>query len=256
MRLQLKNLCSGYGNSKVIENINLEINSGQALCILGPNGAGKSTLFKTILGFIKPMQGEVLINEKNIFQIQRKELAKIMAYVPQAHNQPFPYSVLDIVLMGRSPYIGTFSSPNLKDKILAEKILERLSLYHLKDKVYTEISGGEKQLTLIARALAQEPEILIMDEPTSNLDFGNQIRVLEHIDYLVKESNIALVMTSHNPNHALICSSKVALMDKGSIIKFGNRDEVLTQSNLKSLYKINNKYLNFLGGNNNYEKDA
>ncbi|WP_246582737.1 ABC transporter ATP-binding protein [Clostridium mobile] len=253
MKVKLKNLCSGYGNNKIINNINLEVALGDSLCILGPNGAGKTTLFKTVLGFIKPIEGEVLVNEKDIFKISRKELAKIIAYVPQVHVQPFSYTVLDVVLMGRTPYIGNFSSPSLKDKLSAEEILYKLNIYNLRDKIYTEISGGEKQLVLIGRALAQESQVLIMDEPTSNLDFGNQIRVLEHVKSLVKEDNIALVMTTHHPNHAFICSNKVALMDKGSIIKYGSKEEVLTEGNLKSLYGIDEKYCSFKG--ETYEKN-
>ncbi|MEW9094952.1 MAG: ABC transporter ATP-binding protein [Clostridiaceae bacterium] len=253
MKVKLKNLCSGYGNNKIINNINLEVALGDSLCILGPNGAGKTTLFKTILGFIKPIEGEVLVDGKDIFKISRKELAKIIAYVPQVHVQPFPYTILDVVLMGRSPYIGSFNSPSLKDKLLAEEILYKLNIYNLKDKIYTEISGGEKQLVLIGRALAQESQVLIMDEPTSNLDFGNQIRVLEHVKSLVKENNIALVMTTHHPNHAFICSNKVALMDKGSLVKYGNKEEVLTKGNLKSLYGIDEKYCFFKG--EEYEKN-
>lgn len=242
--LQLKNICSGYKNKEIIRNIDLNVNLGEAICILGPNGVGKTTLFKTILGFIKPISGEVLLEGKNLLSMDRREIAKIIGYVPQGHIPPFPYKVKDVVIMGRCPYIGSFSSPSLEDEKFVDNLLYKLKIYDLRDKYYTEISGGERQLVLIARALAQEPKLLIMDEPTSNLDFGNQIRVLEHIRNLVTYSNIGLIMTTHHPNHVFLCGTEVVLMKNGEIFKSGDPSKIMTEENLKEIYGVNTHFIN------------
>lgn len=234
--LQLKNICCGYKENEVIKNINLNVKIGEAICILGPNGVGKTTLFKTILGFIKPKRGEILLNGENLITMERKKIAKIIGYVPQGHTPPFPYKVKDVVIMGRCSYIGNFNSPSVEDEKLVEDILYKLKIYDLKEKYYTEISGGERQLVLIARALVQEPKLLIMDEPTSNLDFGNQIRVLKLIKDLVTYSNIGLIMTTHHPNHVFLCGTKVILMKDGKVFKSGDPCEVMKEENLKEIY--------------------
>ncbi|WP_027623920.1 ABC transporter ATP-binding protein [Clostridium lundense] len=243
MMLQLKNVCNGYKNEKVVKNINLTVKQGEAVCILGPNGVGKTTLFKTILGFIKPKSGEILLEGKNIFSMDRREIAKIIGYVPQGHIPPFPYRVKEVVIMGRCPYIGSFGSPSLEDENFVDNLLNKLKIYDLRDKYYTEISGGERQLVLIARALAQEPKLLIMDEPTSNLDFGNQIRVLEHIRNLVTYSNIGLVMTTHHPNHVFLCGTEVVLMKNGEVFKSGDPLKIMTKENLKEIYGVSTCFI-------------
>ncbi|WP_303864454.1 ABC transporter ATP-binding protein [Alkalibaculum bacchi] len=242
MRLEVKNAISGYGASAIVKNISMNVNSGEILCLLGPNGVGKTTFFKTILGFLKLKGGEILLDGENIHNWHRKKLAKAIGYVPQAHTPPFPFKVFDVVLMGRTAYLSMFSSPTKEDKHIAEKAMDDLKISYLKDKIYTEISGGERQMVLIARALAQQSQILIMDEPTSNLDFGNQIRVLEQINKL-SQRGLAVVMTSHFPNHAFLCSTKVAFMQKNNVFTVGNVDEVVTEDNLKSAYGINVKII-------------
>lgn len=242
MILDVNNVTCGYGSKPIVEGISLEVKNGEILCILGPNGVGKTTFFKTILGFLKLQKGEILLNGQNIDKWSRKELAKAVGYVPQAHTPPFPYSVMDTVIMGRTAHIGTFSVPSDKDIEIAEQSIERLNIGYLKNKIYTEISGGERQLVLIARALTQQPEILVMDEPTSNLDFGNQIRVLEQISMLA-ESGLAVIMTSHFPDHAFLCSTKVALMQREHSFIVGGVDEVVTEANLNSAYGIRVKII-------------
>ncbi|MDP4182794.1 MAG: ABC transporter ATP-binding protein [Bacillota bacterium] len=239
MKLDIIRATCGYGKKKVAENISLSVQSGEVLCLLGPNGVGKTTLFKSILGFLRLMDGEIVLNGENMIKMSKSKLAKVVGYVPQAHTPPFPYTVLDVVLMGRTAHLGMFSSPTDNDRRIAEEALDTLGISFLKDKIYTEISGGERQMTLIARALTQEPDILIMDEPTSNLDFGNQIRVLERINMLSKKG-LAVIMTSHFPNHVFLCSTKVALMTK-NLFKVGSVDEIVTEENLRSAYGINVK---------------
>lgn len=242
MRLEVKNAICGYGTSIVVKGISMNVGSGEVLCLLGANGVGKTTFFKTILGFLKLKGGEILLDGENIHNWSRNQLARTIGYVPQAHTPPFPFKVFDVVLMGRTAHLSMFSSPTKEDMNIAEEAMNTLKISYLKDKIYTEISGGERQMILIARALAQQPKILIMDEPTSNLDFGNQIRVLEQINKL-SEKGLAVVMTSHFPNHAFLCSTKVAFMQKNNVFTVGNVDEVVTEEMLKEAYGINVKII-------------
>lgn len=240
MKLEVKNVACGYGKLEVVKGISLSIGPGEILCLLGPNGVGKTTLFKTILGFLKPMSGEILLDGSSINNWSRSELAKAIGYVPQAHTPPFPFSVMEVVLMGRTAHLNAFSMPSKEDVKIAEEAIAIMGISNLKDKIYTEISGGERQMVLIARALVQKSEILIMDEPTSNLDFGNQIRVLEQIKYL-SQKGLSVIMTSHFPNHAFLCSTKVALLQKNNKTILGTAEQVITEENLKAAYGINVK---------------
>lgn len=245
MRLEVRNAVCGYAAKKVVDRISMQVESGEVLCLLGPNGVGKTTLFKTILGFLKLLDGEILLDGENIEKWPRKRLAKVIGYVPQAHTPPFPYTVRDVVVMGRTAHLGMFASPSKADLQLAEEVLEGLNIAYLRDRIYTEISGGERQMVLIARALTQQPEILIMDEPTSSLDFGNQIRVLDQINTLAQKG-LGVIMTSHFPNHAFLCSTKVVLMQKNNVFNIGVCDEVITEKNLKDVYDINVRIISAL----------
>ena len=237
LKLQIKNAKCGYLKKTILENVSFEIGTGDILCILGPNGVGKTTLFKTILGFLKLKGGSILLDGEDINKWSRKEFAKAIGYLPQTHIPPFPYKVRDVVVMGRTAHLGIFSSPSSEDYEIAEKTIDLLGIAHLTDKVYTEISGGERQLVLIARALAQEPKILIMDEPTSNLDYGNQVRVLKHIKELSKR-NIGIIMTSHFPDHAFMASTKVLAINGGEEYSIGTSEEVVTSQLLQKIYNI------------------
>ncbi|WP_207640789.1 ABC transporter ATP-binding protein [Clostridium hydrogeniformans] len=234
--LEVKSVTCGYNKKPIISNVSFNVKDGDVVCLLGPNGVGKTTLFKTILGFLPLLGGEIILDKNNAITMARKEFAKKVAYVPQAHVPPFPYKVLDVVVMGRAAHLGSFASPSSKDYHKAEKVLVDLGVAYLKDKIYTEVSGGERQLVLIARALIQEPNLLIMDEPTSNLDFGNQIKVIERVRSLSKK-NMGIIMTSHVPNHAFMCADKVVAMGRHSI-RVGECSEILTEETLKELYNL------------------
>ncbi|OIQ60579.1 putative ABC transporter ATP-binding protein [Moorella thermoacetica] len=242
MRLELKEVASGYGHRTLIRRISLVVTDGEVLCLLGPNGSGKTTLFKTILGLIRLQGGQILLDGEDISRWPRARLARVMGYIPQAHNPPFPYRVLDVVLMGRTAHLGPTAAPGREDMAVARRAINTLNISHLEDRIYTEISGGERQLVLIARALAQEPRLLIMDEATSALDFGNQLLVLSHIKRLA-QMGLAIIMASHFPDHALLYASKVMLLKKGQVYSLGRPEEMVTEENLKSLYGVDVKII-------------
>ena len=241
--LDVKNAEFSYnGKKSIFRNVNISIERGDVLCILGPNGTGKSTLVKCINSLLKLKSGEILLKNKNIYSIGKTELAKTIGYIPQSNGSTFAYSVLDVVLMGRAPHLSLTSVPGKNDYKIAEEALESLGILFLRDKAYTEISGGERQLVLMARALAQQPEILLLDEPTSHLDFGNQIRTLKVINELSKKG-LSVIMTSHFPDHAFLSSNKVAIMNQGTIMEMGKPEYVVTEENMKEAYGINVKIL-------------
>ncbi|MDD2511137.1 MAG: ABC transporter ATP-binding protein [Syntrophomonas sp.] len=237
MEMEFRNLSCGYGQRRVVDGISLKLKVGEVVGLLGANGCGKTTLIKTILGLLPVQGGEVLLDGKNIRNWTSAQIARVIGYIPQMHTPPFPFEVLDVVLMGRTAHIKPFSSPSPQDVKIAEQALDMLNISYLRDRVYTEISGGERQLVLIARALAQEPRILIMDEPTASLDFGNQIKVLSHVKQLAG-MNIAVLMSCHFPEHAFIYSNRAVLLNEGKILHSGTPGETITAERLKTLYGV------------------
>ena len=208
MKLDVRNATMGYGKKVILDEVNISLNKGEIVSVLGQNGAGKTTLFKTLLGILPTMKGSVCLNDKKLSEWNTTHYAQHVAYIPQAKSLPFPYRVFDVVLFGRSSNIALFSTPGRKDKEIAEKALHTLGIAHLIDKTYTNLSGGEQQMVIIARALVQEPDFLIMDEPTSNLDFGNQITILNQINK-IKDEGIGIVMATQSLDHVFLCQSKV-----------------------------------------------
>lgn len=202
----------------------------------------KTTLIKCLNGLHDINSGEILINGENIKKLSFKQISKHIGYIPQAHVPSFPFKVFDVVLMGRAPYLNLTDSPKGEDKKIALDALKALGIEDLKDKEYTNLSGGERQLVFLARVLCQKPDILILDEPTSHLDFGNQIKLLEIIDNLAK-SGLSIIMSSHFPDHAFLSSTKVAIMKDGGFIDFGVPDDVVTEENLRKAYSIDVKLI-------------
>ncbi|HJE02703.1 ABC transporter ATP-binding protein [Aliarcobacter thereius] len=234
--IEAKNISFSYKNNQVLDDINFELNQGDILSLLGKNGSGKTTLLKILLGIFKS-KGEVKILDKSIKEYSNKELAKLISYVPQTHQIPFDYTIFDVVLMGRLPHIGLFSNYSSKDRDIAIKALEKVGILHLKEKIYSQVSGGERQLAFIARALTQSAKIIFMDEPVTGLDYGNQLKLLNFLKTLSKEG-YTFIKTTHYPEHALYASNKVMMLEKGKVLDFGDIEEKLTQENIKILYNI------------------
>lgn len=237
MELSVLNASCGYGSVPILENVTMRLRQGEIVCILGPNGIGKTTIFRSVLGFLKLISGQILIDDIPKESLTAKQFSRCVGYVPQGHEPPFPYSVPDVVVMGRASHLKRFEAPGMKDYRIAYKVMEMLGISYLSQKNYTQISGGERQMVLIARALAQDPKLLVMDEPTANLDFGNQIRVLECIKRLTG-SGLGVLMTTHNPDHAFLCCDRVILLTKDRQIMEGTADEIVTEENLKKAYGV------------------
>ena len=234
---EVKNISFSYNEEEIFSDISFSIEKGDILCILGPNGTGKTTLIKCLNGLHEIDSGEISINGKNIKNLSLKEVSRHIGYIPQSHVPSFPFKVFDVVLMGRAPYLNLTDSPKSEDVEIAMDALKTLGIEYLKDKEYTNLSGGERQLVFLARVLCQKPDILILDEPTSHLDFGNQIKLLEIVDNLAK-SGLSIIMSSHFPDHAFLSSTKVAIMRNKKFIDFGTPNRVVTEENLKKAYSI------------------
>jgi len=235
--IKISGLKFGYFDTEVLKGLDIEVREGEILALLGPNGSGKTTLLKLLSKILEPRGGTILIMEKDIKQYSYNELAKTVSMVPQIHRATQPYTVFDVVLMGRNPQMDSMF-PKESDIKIALSILEELGIAHLKDRPYTDISGGELRLVLIARALAQESKIMLLDEPTAFLDFKNASLVLQKINELKEKKGKTIVVTLHDPNEALQVSDRILLMKKGEIVAIGTPDTVLSQENLKYVYGI------------------
>lgn len=251
MILELRNVTCGYApDCPVIKNITFSIESGDICALLGPNGVGKTTLFKTILSLIRPLHGQVCIDGVDVSSWTAKKRSRFIGYVAQAHIPTFPYLVKDIVMLGRIGSQSMLGQPSKQDFEVAEQALEEVGIRHLRDEVYTKISGGERQLLMIAKALAQEPKILVMDEPTANLDYGNMIKVMSCVKGLTKKG-MCILFTTHMPDQALMCHAKTAMMFRNDPLVFGPSELVITSENLYKAYQADIEVLNVLDAHGN-----
>lgn len=237
----------GYAK-KVLDGASLMLRRGEVLCILGPNGAGKTTLLNCMAGLLTPDSGEIILCGKPLSGMKEKEIASLAGLVPQLHNPVFDYSVRDFVLMGRAPHTGLFSHPSEEEEKQVSDVLESMGLAHLADKSYLDISGGERQQLLIARAIVQEPEVVLFDEPTAHLDYGNQHRVLKRVKQMAVEG-YSVVITTHNPDHALLLADKAAIVRRDGTVTQGDSSEILTEQMLSEVYgmDIMIRYIEELG---------
>jgi iron complex transport system ATP-binding protein len=237
MTLAARDLAIGYGRAEVGRDLALGLAPGELVMLLGPNGCGKSTLFKTLLGLIPSLGGEIDLDGRPLADLSRRELARGLAYVPQALGGFFPFTVADTVLMGRTAHLGPLDAPGSRDRAAAQQALARLGLADLADQAFTRLSGGQRQLVLIARALAQEAPYIVMDEPTASLDFGNQVRVLEQVRAL-RAGGTGLILASHDPDQALRLADRVIVMAQGRIVAAGAPGDVVTGELLKRVYGV------------------
>ncbi len=235
MTLGAKDLAFGYRGHSVGRGVSLAVAAGEVLALLGPNGGGKTTLLKTLLGLLPPQAGAVVLDGRDLATIPVRERARLVAYVPQSHQGTFAFTAFDMVLMGRTAHGGLFARPGARDRAVAAVMLERLGIAHLSDRPVTMISGGERQLVLVARALAQEPRFIVLDEPTASLDFGNQGKVMRQIRGLAADG-LGLLFTTHDPNQALGHADRVALLRNGGVMAVGPVGEMLSRERLATLY--------------------
>jgi iron complex transport system ATP-binding protein len=229
-------LTYGYRERTIGRDIALELKPGEVVALLGPNGSGKTTLLKTLLGLLPPRDGAVSLDGQPLAALSIAARARALGYVPQTHAGIFAFSVVSVVLMGRTAHGGHFAAPSTRDRDVAQAMLARLSIGKLAERPYTQISGGERQLVLIARALAQEPAYVILDEPTASLDFGNQGKVMGQIRRLASEA-LGVLFTTHDPNQALRYADRVMMIRDGAALASGPAAEMLTTDRLAELYR-------------------
>lgn len=241
--ISVNDLHFSYPKRPVLEGIDFTLNQGEVVSLLGPNGCGKSTLIRLILKLIHPHQGEIWLDNKTIHRYSHREIAKHIAYIPQYNNVPFNYSVLEMVMMGRVAKHGFFAAPSARDRDVAHESLTQIGIDDLAHRPFGQLSGGQKQMVLLARALTQEVNTFIMDEPVSGLDYGNQIRLLELITNL-SHQGYTFLKTTHYPDHALMVSSRVVVMNEGKIIANGKPEEVITSSMIREVYGIEADLIN------------
>lgn len=237
MKLEIESLSFSYTKGKVLDNLSLTFREGEFAVLLGRNGAGKTTLMKNLLGLLKPSSGRILIDGIDTSEMKNRERARKLAYIPQESQQSFAYSVFSTVLMGTTASISTLSTPGKAEEEKAMAALRRFGIEHLKDRAVNAISGGERQLVLCARAIAQDAGILLFDEPTSSLDWGNQITVLESIKSLTEEGYTAIVST-HNLEQALNYASRIILMENGHVKADSTPADLAKGEQMKHFYSV------------------
>ena len=235
--LSAHDLTIGYPGRTICRNIDLHLRRGEIFCLLGPNGCGKTTLFKTLLGLLPAQGGTLYLRDAELKKISRAEIARTLAYVPQMQASAFPFTAEEIVLMGRAIHRPAFVAPSKEDRRMARAALSRLGIGALAERDVTRLSGGQRQLVGIARALAQEAALIVMDEPTASLDFGNQARVLAEIRHLAEEG-VSILLSTHDPDHAFALASRVALMKGGKIVAQGAVADVMQRERLQDIYDV------------------
>jgi len=234
--LEIQNLSLGYNHRPVVQSLSFQLHAGEMLGLIGPNGCGKTTIIKALSRVLSPRTGRILLNGKDMAAISRSELARLIGVVPQNPYLPENFTVAEIVLLGRNPYLGLLRNESTRDISIVWWAMERTGISHLAGRKMGELSGGEKQRVTIARVLAQEPGAILLDEPTANLDINHQIAILDLISSLCREKNLAVLIVMHDLNMAAQYCSRLLLMDHGCIRAEGTPREVITSSNIKEVY--------------------
>jgi iron complex transport system ATP-binding protein len=237
MGIRVRDVKYGYPGFRVdvLKGVTLDLPESEVTALLGVNGSGKTTLFKVMLKILTPKEGSILVGEKNINEFSRNDLSRVVALVPQEEGSPFPYTVFEYLLMGRAPHLGFFSTPTKRDEDKIVEVLADLGISHLEQRNVTGLSGGERRLVFIARALAQEPEILLVDEPTAHLDLRNKARVLGVMREMA-DSGRTVIFSTHDPNEASLVADEVGILNEGRIVGFGPPASVMTEDALKAIY--------------------
>ena len=236
VKLKVSDLSFGYNGKATLEGISLDVEKGEIVSLVGPNGAGKSTLIKCIDRILKPQKGTVLIDGKEASNMSSKDFSKMMGYVPQSTQEIFPYTVFDIVLMGRRPHIGW--RVTRRDVRIVAKTLKFMGIDDFAERYFDELSGGEKQKIAMARAIVQEPEVLLLDEPTSNLDIRHQLEVMKIVQLFVQRGKISAIMAMHDLNLASRFSDKIVMLKDKGIFEVGDPESVLTPENIERVYGV------------------
>lgn len=240
MILQIENGSFGYPKQEtILHHINLTLEEGHILAVLGPNGIGKTTLLKCMIGLLQWREGQTLLLGQNIRDMKPKDLWSTVSYIPQSHGFAFSYTGLEMVMLGRASHLGTFSQPGKKELQMAEEMMERVGITRLADKDCNRMSGGELQMVLIARALINEPKLVILDEPETGLDFHNQILVLNMIEKLAHEDGISAIMNTHYPTNAMSIADEALMMNRKGQPLYGKAADILTAENISASFDVN-----------------
>ncbi len=237
MGISVNHLKFSYGKHPVLKGIEFQLQEGNLVCVLGKNGAGKSTLFRCMLGLLTGYQGEIRVEHENIKDLTQQQMAQKMAYIPQTHRAVYSFPVRDMILMGTTASLKNFENPGPHQREMVERAMEQVKITELADRMVNELSGGEQQLVLIARALAQQTKILVMDEPCSSLDYGNQIRLMQAMKKLAEEGYL-VIQSTHNPEHAFLFANQTLALLEGKVAGLGTPQEVLTEELLERMYGI------------------
>lgn len=236
MKFEVINGSFGYGSAAILHDVSFSLEGNQVLAVLGPNGVGKTTLLKCMMGLLKWNRGETRIDGLAMDTMSHSRIWKRIAYVPQSKGISLSYTALEMVLMGRSARLGLFAQPSREDMAIAEKAMEEVGITFLKDKQCSRMSGGELQMVLIARALCTQPEMLILDEPESNLDFKNQLVILDIVKQLSRERGIAAIINTHYPAHALKIADRALILKRDGSSFYGEAGATITEENMKKAF--------------------
>jgi len=234
--IKFENVTLAYRNQEVIKNLSLDFEAGEFCALIGPNGAGKSTLLKSVVKFLEPTTGKIFLDEKPLTLWKHKKLAQRIALIPQDFQLQFDYKVQDLVLTGRFPYLGYWQNYSQKDRQIVEKILRELDLFSMRNKMFSQLSGGEKQRVSIARALVQETEIILMDEAFANLDINHQLEIMKILSQINREQKKLVILVSHNLNLASDYCERIIMLKEGKLIADGSPHEIINMKTIKKLF--------------------